>query len=267
MKFIFAIILASTVMSIACSASRSASSPTVPNNNAVVTQVSPQYESAPTQDKPKCSLTLASAPPVNGLKLGMTTDEVLALFPGSKDDAEVKSNLAPPPIKLGASSFVIRPAKFESSEKFAGIGQITFTFLDARMSDLTVGYDGPEYSHVDKFVTKFVEGTSLPPAEEWEVYVGLDNQLKTLTCSDFEVRVFAGGPGGNLNYVSMRDLEADKKLKDRRKKAREKASPGQRVTTQIPSKNFQGFMPRRARGASAENFKLGPTTAQEDFLT
>jgi hypothetical protein len=49
--------------------------------------------------------------------------------------------------------------------------------------------------------------------------------MKILKCKDFEVRVFAGGEGGNLNYVLMRDLVADKTLKDRRAKAREKATP------------------------------------------
>ena len=53
----------------------------------------------------------------------------------------------------------------------------------------------------------------------------MDNQLKILKCTDFEIRVFAGGPGGNLNYVLMKDLEAEKKLKDRRDKARAKATP------------------------------------------
>lgn len=225
MKSFLLFVLLTIAVAIACTPNRSAGSPAAANNNAATTQVSPQNQIAPTQDKPKCTLTLASVPAVNGLKLGMTTDEVLALFPGSKEDAEVKSKLAGPPGKFGTSSFVIRPAKFESKEKFAGIGQITFSLLDGRVSDLTVGYDGPEYSHVDKFVTKFVEGTNLPAADQWEAYVGLDTQMKTLTCTDVEIRVFAGGPGGNLNYVLMRDLEAVKKLKDRRAKAKAAATP------------------------------------------
>ena len=123
------------------------------------------------------------------------------------------------------SSFVVRPAKYESKDKFAGISQITFTLLDGRVSSFSVGYNGPEYSHVDKFVAKFVEGTNIPAVDQWEAYVGMDNQLKSLKCSEVEIRVFAGGQGGNLNYVLMRDLEADKKLKDRRAKARAKAIP------------------------------------------
>jgi hypothetical protein len=49
--------------------------------------------------------------------------------------------------------------------------------------------------------------------------------LKILKCTDVEIRVFAGGVGGTLNYVLMRDLAADKKLKDRRDKARAQATP------------------------------------------
>jgi hypothetical protein len=154
----------------------------------------------------------------------MTPDEVLALFPGSKEDAEVRADLSATR-PFGVSGFLIRVAKYESKEKFAGINQITLKLLDGRVSSLNIGYNGPAYSHVDQFVTKFVEGTNLPPSDQWQAYVGLDTQMKTLTCKDFEIRVFAGGEGGNLNYVLISDLEADKKLKDRRAKARAQASP------------------------------------------
>jgi hypothetical protein len=155
----------------------------------------------------------------------MTPEQVLALFPGSNEDAEIRARLSQPPSQFGVSGFVVRPDKYESKDKFAGIGQITFTLLDGRVSSFSVGYNGPEYAHVDKFVAKFVEGTNLPPADQWEAYVGMDTQLKTLKCTDFETRVFAGGAGGNLNYVLMRDLEADKRLKERRDKARAAATP------------------------------------------
>ena len=210
--------------SVACTASRSAGSASLANNNPSVAQSPTQTNSAGAQEKPKCQLTLAGAPDIKGLKLRMTTEDVLALFPGSKDDAEVRTSLSRPPSQFGVSSFVIRPDKFESKDKFAGVSQITFTLLDGRVSNFTVGYNGPEYSHVDKFVAKFIEGTTLPAADQWEAYVGMDNSLKILKCTDFEVRVFAGGQSGNLNYALMKDLEAEKKLKDRRDKARAKSS-------------------------------------------
>ncbi len=227
MKLFLAILFLVFGVSLACSPYKPAGLESLAGNNSTPAQTPSQTSNASEQEKPSCQLTLAQAPVLSGLKLGMTPDQVLALFPGSKDDPEIRSSLSRPPSEFGVSSFVIRPERYESKEKFKGVSQITFTLLDGRVSNFTVGYNGPEYSHVDKFVAKFIDGTSLPAADQWEAYVGMDTQMKTLKCTDFEIRVFAGGQGGNLNYVLMRDLEADKKLKDRRKKAREKATPGQ----------------------------------------
>ena len=172
-----------------------------------------------------CQLSMAGAPNIKALKLGMTPDEVLVLFPGSKDDQEVRKHLAQPPSQFGVSDFIIRPEKFGSKDKFKDVTQITFNLLDGRVSAFTVGFNGPEYAHVDDFVRKFIQGTNLPPVEEWQGYEGMDNQLKMLVCKDFEVRVFIGGEGGKLNYVLMRDLDAEKKLKERRAKAHAQARP------------------------------------------
>ena len=87
--------------------------------------------------KPTCQLTLAGAPDIKGLRLRMTADEVLALFPGSKDDAELRSRLSKPASPLGVSGFVIRPDKYESKEKFAGINQISLNLLDGRVSSFS----------------------------------------------------------------------------------------------------------------------------------
>jgi hypothetical protein len=160
----------------------------------------------------------------------MTPEQVLALFPGSGEDAGVRAMLARPPSQFGVTGFQIRPDKYGSKEKFAGVNQIAFDLLDGRVWSLNIGYNGPEYPHVDRFVEKFIEGTQLPATEAWEAYAGLDTQMKTLKCKDFEIQIFAGGEGGNLNYVKVRDLAAEKTLKERRAKAnedkaKEKATP------------------------------------------
>lgn len=211
-------------LSIACSPTRSASSSPQATDNATSVPTSPTRIASTNQEKTPCTLNLSAAPIINGLKLGMTTDEVLSLFPGAKDDPAVKPSVSRPPSRFGASSFVLTPPKYSSKEQFAGISHIAFTFLDNRVSNFQVGYNGPAYSHVDKFVEKFAGETALPSVDQWDPYVGLDN-LKLLKCAEFEVRVFAGGEGGNLNYVQIQDLEAEKKLKERRKKAREQAGP------------------------------------------
>jgi hypothetical protein len=226
MKQFIAIVLSIIgVSAVSCSGSQSARSQEASNSTAALTSPAAGTNTAAASDKVPCSLTLAGAPDIKGLKPGMTPAQVLALFPGSDQDAELRVSVAREPSKFGVSSFAILPEKYQSKEAFAGIRQISFTLLDGRVSTFSVGYNGPEYSHVDKFVTKVVEGTNLPAADAWEAYVGMDTQMKTLKCADFEIRVFAGGPGGNLNYVLVSDLEAAKKLKDRRDKARASATP------------------------------------------
>ena len=225
MKLSFAFMAFTAAVSIACSATRSANSPALTADTPPHTQAATPPVNSPVQEKSPCTLSIDQAPVINGLKLGMTPDEVLALFPGSKDDAEVRADLSKAPSRFGTSGLLIRPDKFANKAEFSGVSQITFTLFDGRVATFHVGYTGPQWSHVDQFVTKFVEGTSLPAADQWEPYTGMDQQMKSLTCADFKLTIFAGGPGGSLNYVQMQDMEADKKLKERRKKAREQASP------------------------------------------
>jgi len=149
----------------------------------------------------------------------MTSDEVLALFSGSKDDPEVQRLLTRPPDQFGDAELIIRPAKYQPKDEPVRVKQISFSLLKGKVYDFNIGYNGPEFSHVDRFVEKIAKDTGLPPLEQWQAYVGMDNQLKILSCKEFEVRVFAGGPGGNLNYVIVKDLVSEKKLDEARAKA------------------------------------------------
>jgi len=226
MKLFLAVTLVIIAISIACSSSKSAESSAAQVSNAPTNQPAISPTGSAIQDKTSCDLKLSQAPLIFGFKLGMTPDEVLVLFPGAKDDPEVRAKLSLPANQFGTSNFAIKTAKYENKDKFPGVNQISFNLLDGRVYNFSVRYDGPQWPHVDNFVAKFVEGKDLPPVDQWQPYVGMDN-LKMLKCADFEVRVFAGGEGGNLNYVQMQDLVADKKLKERRKKALEleQASP------------------------------------------
>jgi hypothetical protein len=221
MKFFLLIIFAIGIASLACK-----SEITSPPAKIVPP---PKESSSPVpvanEQPSNCPLTKALAPVVNGLRLGMTSEEVFTVLPGSRNDPELEVQLKQSPSRLGVSSFIIHTESLESKQKFAGINQFTFNLLDGRVYSLNIGYDGPAYSNVDEFVTKFVQGTHLPPAEKWQAATGLDNQMKTLTCKDFEIRVFAGGEGGKLNYVLLTDLDAAKQLKDRRATARAQSTP------------------------------------------
>lgn len=155
----------------------------------------------------------------------MTPTEVLALFPGTQSDPEVQARLAKPPNQFGESELQIRPAKYQSNDQPLDVGQVGLIFVDGRVARVRIGFNGPQYSDVDQFVSKVIADSNLPQIIDWQPYVGMENSLKTLKCSEFEVSVFAGGKGGNLNYLEMHDLVAEKKVDDRRAKAEAQQNP------------------------------------------
>ena len=211
-------------VSLACSASRSASSSSQLSSNQPVSQPATPVPSSSSLERTACTLTVSEAPAFGGLKVGMSVDELLALFPGSKGDAEVSAAVS----KRGPfanGSLLIEPSKYKSPADFKDVSRVSISLLDSRVSGFTIHYNGPEWPHVDKFVEKFVEGKNLPTSDQWEPYAGMETQMKTLTCTGFSIQLFIGGEGGNQNYALFKDVEADKTLKERRKKAREQASP------------------------------------------
>src|SRR5882762_9300050 len=112
MKIFFAIFVLIGVC-VACEIRPTSSQ--IPQNNSWVSSSSPtQTTNATVSDKAPCSLVMNQAPVINGLRLGMTPEQVLALFPGSKEDAEVRSDISRPASPLGVSGFVIRPDKYQS---------------------------------------------------------------------------------------------------------------------------------------------------------
>jgi hypothetical protein len=171
-------------------------------------------------NKAICTLPVTQAPNVGGVKLRMSLDEMLALFPGSREDPDVRTALSTPPSQFGVTSFLIHPDRYGSAAKFAGIREITFSLLDGRVSTFNLGYYPLELKHVDEFVTKVAQDFNLPATDAWEPYVGLDNQLKLLKCDGFEISAFSNA---QVNYVLTKDKIAEQELKNRKAKAREKA--------------------------------------------
>lgn len=176
-----------------------------------------------TQGKAVCTLTMAQSPQIRGLRLGMTEQQLLALFPGSREDKTILAELSRAPTRFGAASILIRPDNYASKADFAGMGSMDIRFLDGRVSGFRVSYNKPEWKTVDEFIAKVSEQLSLPTGDTWEPFVGLDNQLKILKCSGFEINAFMGLKGSNVNYLEMRDTVAVETLKERKAKAREKA--------------------------------------------
>lgn len=217
MRVFSAVVACSLLVSIACTASRSAGSPAAPSANAAAPANAPAPQAS--QERVVCGLKISAAPTINGLKLGMTSEEILNAIPGSKDDSEIRTSVARAPNEFGVSGLTVNPQRYPSKDKYPGISRITFTFFDHHAYSLTLGYNGPKYAQVDDFVKRVLESSNLPSIEQWEDYPGMETQMKILKCAEFEVRVFAGGENGSLNYVGLKDLKAEKALREKEEKA------------------------------------------------
>src|SRR5215831_18181048 len=78
MKSLLLLVWLSILLSIACSNYKSEDSQLRANNDGTTKPIS-GTGTASAQEKPHCALTLAAAPAIEGLKLGMSSDEVFAL--------------------------------------------------------------------------------------------------------------------------------------------------------------------------------------------
>jgi hypothetical protein len=158
-------------------------------------------QSAATQSSP-CALMLAQSPAVRGVKLGMKTADVLALFPGSADQDDVRNALSrvegyP---HFGVVSINFDPSRYSTKDRFTGITNFSFLLVDGRVGQFEVQYLppplGPKWQRPDDFVSKIAEAYKLPPAANWTTDPNVAS-WKTLKCEGFQLKA------STLNYQGV----------------------------------------------------------------
>jgi len=99
------------------------------------------------QNPSKCSLTPAQAPTIRGIKIGMSTEEILSLFPESNQRPDIKAALvqADGYPNYGVASLFFQLSGYPSlaKDRFAGIDGISVKLFDGRVAELRVYYAGP----------------------------------------------------------------------------------------------------------------------------
>jgi hypothetical protein len=174
--------------------------------------------------KRSCDLTVAQSPAIRHIRLGMKLDEVLGLFPGSREDPGIRSALSQADKQFGMAMFGVDPNRDAYKEKLEGISRLGFQFLDNRLTSLYVGYNGPEWKSIDEFISRLSESLNLPGPKDWDASNIINiNGLKTLRCEGFEITASIGGTGGNSNSVHIHSLIAEQIVRDRREEVKEKA--------------------------------------------
>lgn len=200
----------------------------------------------------KCTLALADAPALRGLRLGMNQAQVLARFPGLSLDRPdelglsrlrltlIDVDLYPKgsanrdrgvQIDVAAGADEGRAFTADSSRfpDLKGVRKIQLRFVDGRMAHVLVGYDDSfKWNSVDEFVQIVSKNLGLPG--EWRVPLDSERlgREKELRCEGFLMAAVIGGDPTDAHIGAQLSLEdtamtqmVEKREKDREEKKRQ----------------------------------------------
>ena len=161
----------------------------------------------------RCSLTESNSPGVRGIKLGMSTEQLLALFPGSSKRKEIKDALERAKTSASGEPVYLSfyPAIDASGDRFAGVDSVSVGLYKGRVIDFNLQYVGPTWRNIDEWVGKLSETLNLPGAQEWTVGP-YENPNKVLSCSGIQIEALIQGGGGS---VRIRNADYLKGAEDR----------------------------------------------------
>lgn len=165
----------------------------------------------------RCGLTEATAPGVRGIKLGMSVEQVTALFPGSTRRKETKDALA----NAKAASEVVY-VTFEPSDsgkdQNADVASFSVGFVKGRVIGFSVQYLGPEWKNADEWIAKLSETLGLPGVNNWQPGPS-ETPNKVLRCSGIEIEAAVEGGGGSIRIRSTQNPnDSQDRAREERKK-------------------------------------------------
>lgn len=165
----------------------------------------------------KCTLTAAQSPEIRGVRLGMTTEQLLSSFTDEYNRNRINEAISwsKRPNSYGFGRFDLRPAP--GDPRFAGVSYMTLEIVDERVTSFHIGYSGPEWNSVGQFVARLSEALRLPTAS-WDPPVDSQQSLK---CNGFEVDAYVSRQNFQ-NWVRVQDTSVSRVVSERRQTAKEK---------------------------------------------
>jgi hypothetical protein len=159
-----------------------------------------------------CNLTEANSPNIRGIRLGLSTQQVLALFPGKTETQNINDALESARARhLETVSLGLDPESQSSKDRFKGIGSIGVTLYRGRLIDFSAGYYGASFTSVNDWIAKLSEAYHLPGPPEW--VAGPDETPnKVLKCNGFEVEAAVEGGGASIR---VRDTGYTREIEER----------------------------------------------------
>ena len=165
----------------------------------------------------RCSLTPEQAPELRGIRLRMSPEQLLALFPEDRNQQAITQAIkeSKRTDKYGFGRFDLRPDRETANPRFEGINYIAVDLLDERVTSFHIAYVGPEWNTADQFVAKLSDALRLP-SSSWE---RSDDTRQSLKCDGFRVEAYAFSA---QSWVRVHDTSAPRVVEDRREAVKEK---------------------------------------------
>ena len=173
---------------------------------------------APAQ--PKCLLTEANAPNVRGVRLGMSVEQLLALFPASVKRKDLKETIEKAKAANSNETVFIpfEPALDANKDRFVGVDTVVAGVYKGRVIDFSVTYIGVTLWSIDEWIGKLAETLNLPARQEW-VLGPNETPNKVLKCSGIEIE---GAIQGGGSSIRIRNTEYPKAMEERTNAQEEK---------------------------------------------
>ena len=178
----------------------------------------------PSDDRVTCPLTIAEAPEMANLRLGMSLSDALVRLPGAT---------VSPADELGVSTMYVElPPERQSA---TGISNLTLEFTDGRLSYIRVGYPATRrWNSMDEFLAATAARLNL--SGTWDYFYDRaeksfrdleDFRDKSLECRGFRVSVGLGveGIGPQMPHIKLEDTVAQRLVKAREEERRPPPKP------------------------------------------
>jgi hypothetical protein len=193
------------------------------------TEEKPTPQPAPPPQKPTCKLTLAQAPIIRGLRLGMTSDELFAIFPANEReefDRAQKLKSAELPPNYGFTSFLISLSNYATKDRFTGIYQLNFWLFDKNVVSIVAYYgSAPQFDRPGQLMEIITKQFDLPEFKDWPNYNEYSGN-PSLPCEGFTFQVDANNATGGSFTITLTDPAYKKIVEDRKQADRAKKREG-----------------------------------------
>jgi hypothetical protein len=178
----------------------------------------PRPEPPSPPQNPTCKLALAQAPVIRGLRLGMTSEELFAIFPADEGEEFNRAQLlkkAELPPNYGYTSFQFDTSRYATKDRFTGIGLLNFGLFDRKVVSIgATYYPAPQFDRPGQLMEIITKQFGLPEFKDWP---GSNEYLSSpsLSCEGFTFQV-----NGYSEYFSISLTDPTyKKIAEDRKKA------------------------------------------------